>query len=128
VEVDIGIEEVPVVLVECFGACLRDISIAQVLAHHRAILGLHQSIIISVTRPAFGKADQELVKELGYGLIDELGAIVGMKAPDDKGKTGQYAFQYRYQITLRYLFHRSYNLPLRDLVHGIDMVHSLLPL
>src|SRR4030042_6224976 len=126
VEVDIGIEKVIVILVKCFGTRLWNIGIAYMLAHYRAILGLHQTIIIGVARPAFGKADQELTKKLGYRLIDKFGAIVGMKAPDDKGKADQHAFQYRHQVTLRYLFHRGYNLPLSDLVHGIDMVHTLL--
>jgi len=97
-----------------------------VLAHYRSILGLHQTIIIGVGRSAFGEADQELVKEIDYRLIDEFGAIVGMKAPHDKGKAIQHGLHYRHQVTLRYLFHRGYNLPLRDLVHGIDMVHTLL--
>jgi hypothetical protein len=34
VEIDVGIEKVTVILVERFGTGLRDISVAQMLAHH----------------------------------------------------------------------------------------------
>ena len=59
VEVDVGIEKVTVILVERFGTGLGNIGIAQVLAHHRAILGLHQTIIIAMAMagPALGKAN-----------------------------------------------------------------------
>ena len=53
-------------------------------AHHRAILGLHQAIIIGVAGSAFSEADQELIQELGYCLVNEFGAIVGMEAPDNE--------------------------------------------
>jgi hypothetical protein len=81
-----------------------------------------------VTRPAFGKADQELIKESGYRLIDEFGAIVRMEAPDDKGETSQHVFQYWRQVTLCYLLHRGYILPLRYLINSIDMIYTLLPI
>jgi hypothetical protein len=43
VEIDIDIQQASVVVVNCCGMRLGDIDVAQVLAHHRAILGLHQS-------------------------------------------------------------------------------------
>jgi hypothetical protein len=84
---------------------------------------------------------QTMVKNRIYTILDRHPEIVtqapevsdlfeasGMKAPDDEGKTAQHTFQNWHQVTLRYLLHRGHNLPLRDLIHGIDMIHALLPI
>ena len=58
VEIDIRIQEVFVITIEQFGARLRDIGISQVFAYHRAVLGLHQAVIIGVSGSGFGEANQ----------------------------------------------------------------------
>ena len=59
-------------------------SVSQLFAHHSAILGLHQTIIVAVPGSAFGKANQELVQESGYCVVYEFTPVVGMKASDEE--------------------------------------------
>jgi hypothetical protein len=58
--------------------------ISQMFAHHRAILGLHKSIIMGMANSAFGEADQEPILKVGDHLVYKLEPIVGMKPSDDK--------------------------------------------
>ncbi len=76
------------VRIEQFGARLRDMSVSQVFAHHSAILGLHKAIIIGVSGSGFGEMDQKLVQQFGYNLVDEFGAIIGMKPFDNERELG----------------------------------------
>jgi hypothetical protein len=73
---------------------------------------------------AFGLFDHQLVQQSGYGLIDKLTAIVGVKAVNDKGKLGQHHDEHRFQIRFRDARHHRHNFPLRDLIHGVDVVDA----
>jgi hypothetical protein len=52
--------------------------------------------------------------------MDELAAIIGTKTVNDEGKLRQHGGQHRFQICLRDALHRSYDLPFRDLMDGVD--------
>ncbi len=78
------IQKLLVVSVEQFSTRLWDVGISQVLANNRAILGLHQAIIIALPGSGFGEADQHLVQQLGYYMVYELRPIIGMKPSDNK--------------------------------------------
>ena len=52
-EVDVGIEVIPVEGVDQRGEALRDVAIAQVLADDGAVLTFHQGIVVMPSRPAF---------------------------------------------------------------------------
>jgi hypothetical protein len=52
--------------------------------------------------------------------MDELAAIIGTKTVNDEGKLRQHGGQHRFQICLRDALHRSYDLPFRDLIDGVD--------
>ena len=67
-----------------------DIALADVLADDRTVLGLHQAVVVGVAGAAFGLLDHQLVQQLGDGLVDELAAVVGMKAVNDERKLGQH--------------------------------------
>src|SRR5674476_1275485 len=59
-----------------------EVTVAHVFADHRAILGLHQAVIVAVPRPAFGLLDQQLVQQARHPGINELAAVIGVKAAD----------------------------------------------
>jgi len=61
-------------------------------------------------------------------VIDELDPVVGMKAEDAKGKLPQLRFQHRNQPRFPDLRRRSHHLPLRHLVHRVDVAHPFHPL
>ena len=79
-------------LVDRFSMLGRDISISHVLPHHRPILTLRQAVIIRMPRTRFGLFHQKLVQQLGHHMIDELAAVVGMKAQDEKRKLFDHPF------------------------------------
>ncbi len=81
--------------------------IAQLFTHYRAVLRLHQAIIVGVAWPALGEANQELVQELSYRPVDKLRPVIRMEASDNKGEVYQHGFQNRLQVILRYPFHRG---------------------
>jgi len=56
--------------------------------------------------------------------MDELAAIIGMKTVNDEGKVRQHGGQHRFQICLRDALHGSYDLLLRDLIDGVDVIHA----
>ena len=85
-EVDIRVKEVSIEPIEQFSAALGDISISQLLAHHGAILRLHQAIIIGVSGSGFSETDQQLIQQLGNYAIHKFRAIIGMKTPDNERK------------------------------------------
>src|SRR5260370_4863105 len=51
-----------------------------------------------------------------------------MKAPNSEGKLRQQGLQHRFEKGFADLLHRSYHLPLCDLVHHVDVIHPLLPI
>ena len=55
-----------------------------------AVLGLHQAVVAALPGPAFGLFDEQLFKQLGNRLVDELRAVVGVEAQDAKGKLTQH--------------------------------------
>ncbi|MFC2013931.1 hypothetical protein ACFLU8_03520, partial [Chloroflexota bacterium] len=67
-----------------------------------------------------------LLKESGNRLVCKPRPIIGMKPSDNERKLWQHDLQYRHQISFRYPFHRGYDFLLRDLIHGIDMIHPIL--
>ena len=64
-----------------------DMAVAHVLANHRSVFGLHQTVVIAVPRSRFGLLDQQLVQQFGHGVIDELAAVVGMKTANHERET-----------------------------------------
>ena len=123
-EVQIGIEVIAVEVLERFGLGGIDISVAYVLADHRTIFGLHQAVIVTAARTAFGLLNQKLVEQAGHGGIDKLAAVIGVKAQNAERKLVQHSGQHRLQPSFADAWGGSYHLPLRDLIDGIDVVHA----
>ena len=52
---------------------LRDMAVAEVFSHNRAVFGLDQCVVVAVPRARFGKfLDQQLVEQLGDVAVDVL--------------------------------------------------------
>jgi hypothetical protein len=98
-----------------------------VFANDRAVLGLHQAIVAALPRPALGLFDAQFFKQLGDGLVDKLVAVVGLEAQNAKRKLTQHVLQNRLQIGLRDARRCAGDLPLRDLIDGVDVIDALLP-
>ena len=99
-----------------------DVAVPHVLSHHRSVLCFRQPIIIGVPRPRFGLFDQQFVQQPGHGVIDKLAAVVGMEAQNAKRELRQHRFQHRQQVSFTDLRRSAHYLPLRDLIHGVDVV------
>ena len=82
VEVDVGGEDVPGHRIDLLGVGARDMAVAEVLADRGAILGLDQGIVVGLPRPGLGLLDTEFFQQLGDLVINVLGAVVAVKAPD----------------------------------------------
>ena len=123
--VQIGVEEVAIEAVEPVGASGIDVAVAEVLADDGAVLGLHQAVVVGVSGPALGLADAQLVEQAGHGLVEELAAVVGVKALDAEGELAQHLLQHRLQKALRDARRGHHDLPLGDFVDGVDVVNAL---
>ena len=75
--------------------------------------------------PLLGLFDQKLAQQFGHGVVDELAAVVGMKAANHKRKLCRHRFEQWNQPQLRDLRCGSNNLPLCHLVHRVDVVDAL---
>src|SRR5271167_5227746 len=58
--------------------------------------------------------------------FDKLAAIIGVKAADAEGKLPQHGGQHWLQPSFA-AWSRGHDLPLRDLVDGVDVVHAFGP-
>ena len=99
--VQIGIEIFPVEAVDAVSVAGIDVAVADVFTNHRAVLGLYQAVVAALPGPAFGLFDQQLVEQLGDGAIDELAAVVGVKAQDAKWKLAQHGLKHGLQVGFR---------------------------
>src|ERR1017187_6443440 len=60
-------------------------------------------------------------------MIDEFRTVVGVQFPNGKKELVQHGLHHRQHMLLSDLRHASQYLPLRHLIHGIEMIHSLGP-
>ncbi len=123
--VQIRVEVCAVELLDGVGVGRLNMAPAHMFADDGTVLGLRQPIVVGMSGTAFGLFDHQLVQQSGYGLIDELAAVVGVKAVNHKGKLGQHRDEHRFQIGFGDARHRCRNLPLRDLIDGVDVIHAL---
>src|ERR1039458_5928898 len=61
---------------------------------------------------------------MGYGLVDELAAVVGVKAEDEEGELPQHGGQHGLQPSFADAGGGAHDLPLRDLIDGVDVVDA----
>ena len=125
VKVHIGVQVLPVELAHGLGLFGADRAEADVFAYDRAVFGFHQTVVAGVTGTRAGLLDQQFVQEAGHRVVDELAAVVGVKAADDERELLKQVLQDRNEPPLRNLRHGSYDFPLRDFVDGVEVVHPL---
>lgn len=63
VEVDVRVQALAVEPGDRFGVLGVDVAIAQVFSNHRAVLGLHQSVVVGMVRARLGLFDQQLAQQ-----------------------------------------------------------------
>jgi hypothetical protein len=80
-----------------FGVFGANMPLSQMLANHGSVLGCHQAAVIGVPGPRLGLFHQQLIEQLRQGMVDEIAAVIGMKAPDSKRKLAQHGFRDRNQ-------------------------------
>ena len=114
---DIGVEEARTERADLPGELLRDMRIAQMLAvttphpvcwvvdclllaHHGAVLGLCQCVVVFVPGTGLGELDEQFLQQFGNLVINVLRAVVGMKPRDDKRKLLQQLPDDREQVGL----------------------------
>ena len=79
----------------------RNVAPAHMFADDGPVLGFRQPIVVGVSRATLGLFDHEFVEQLGHRLVDELAAVIRVKAVDDKGELSQNRDQHRFQIGFR---------------------------
>src|ERR1019366_6398801 len=126
-KVQVWVEVRRVELVYRFGMFGGDVSVAYVLANDRPVLAFHQRIVLAPIGPAFGQLDQQMLEHFVHLVIDVFRAVVGMNLHNHEGKLMQDCLQHRQQILLADPPHAAHYLPLRHLVHRIDVIHPLTP-
>ena len=128
VVVEVGSEDVAQEVVDEGGVMAGNVVVAEVAPDHRGILALDQGVVVAASRAGLGELlDMELVQQRGDPVVDVLGAVVGVETPDDKGESLDRPLKGRNQKTLRNAFCGGHKLVLRDLVHEVDLVQTLLP-
>src|ERR1019366_10248167 len=77
-----------------------------------------------MARPRLGLFDQKFAQQPGYRVVDELAAVVGMKAANHKRELSEHRFEQWNQPKLRDLRRGGDNLPLRHFVDRVDVIRS----
>ncbi len=73
-------------------------------------------------RPRLGLFDEQFAQQTRHVVVDELAAVVGMKAANREGELLQQGFQHRHQPQFGDLRGGGHNFPLRHLVDGVDVI------
>ena len=74
-------------------------------------------------RTRLGLFDQQFVQQTGNRVIDELAAVIAVKATNSKWKLCQHGLQHRHQPRFADMCGCPNHLPLCDLIDGVDVVH-----
>ena len=123
--VEIRIEVGSVELLHALGVGGGDVAVAHVFADDGAVLGFDQSVIVAVAGTAFGLFDQQLVQQTGDDPVDELAAVVGMETENAERKLPDHGAEHGFQPGFADALGGGHDLPLRDLIDGVDVVDAL---
>ena len=110
------------------GVLLGYVGLAEMLAHHRAVLAFDKGIIVGFPCTRLGEFNEQFVEQLRHDLVHVLRPIVGVEAAQDEGERFEQRLKGREQERLTDTFHRGHDFKLRDLVYRIDMVDAFLPI
>ena len=121
VKVEIRIEVFAIKRLDRIGVLGFDMQVAHVLAHHGAVLGFHQPVIIRVPRPRLRLFDEEFLSHPRHLVIDKLTAVVRMESFELKRKLRLSRFQQGFQPCFADVRDRPHHLPLCYFVHPIKV-------
>ena len=87
-EIQQRVEELRTERVEAPRVALRDVLVAEDLAHHRTVPGPGQAVVVAAARTAARELDAQLAEHLRDPVVDVRAAVVGVDAQDSglKGK------------------------------------------
>jgi len=92
-KVEVRVEVLAMKSVNSFGMLRADVTEADVFADDGRVLVFHQSVVSGTMRARLGLFDHKLVQKPLYGVIDELAAVVGMKATNTEWKLHEHRFE-----------------------------------
>ena len=84
---------------------LGNVPMPHVFSNNRPIFPFNQCMVVALARARLGWLNTELVQPPGHDMIDELRAIIGMKAENREGDLGVGANQLRNFISF---YHQAY--------------------
>src|ERR1019366_1878313 len=100
------------------------LSVSHVFTDDGAVLGFDQSVIVAVAGTAFGLFDEQLVQQTGDDPVDEIAAVVGMETAEAGGKLPDHGAEHGFQPSFADALGGGHDLPLRDLIDGVDVVDA----
>ena len=125
--VDVGIEVLAMKVIEQAGPALRDMGMAEQLAHDMTVLAFHQGVVVAVPGAGLGELDTQFLQQPGDPPVDVFRAVVGVEPPDDEREARQQVFQGRDEIVFTDFLDTDHDLELGHLIHGIDMIDAFFP-
>ena len=90
--VDVGIEVLAMKVIEQAGPALRDMGMAEQLAHDMTVLAFHQGVVVAVPGAGLGELDTQFLQQPGDPPVDVFRAVVGVEPPDDEREALQQVF------------------------------------
>jgi len=88
VEIEVDIPVMPVEVIDASVMALGNVHMPHVFLNNRPIFPFNQRIVIALARARLGLLNTELVQQPGNYMIDELRAVIGMKAENLEGELG----------------------------------------
>jgi hypothetical protein len=88
VEIEVDIQVIPVEVIDASGMALGNVHMPHVFSNNHPIFPFNQRIVIALARARLGLLNTELVQQPGNYMIDELRAVIGMKAENLEGELG----------------------------------------
>ncbi len=110
--VDVRVEVLAMEGIEQAGPALRDMGMAEELAHDMAVLAFHQGVVVAVPGAGLGELDTQFLQQPGDPVVDVLQAVVGMEPQDHERDALQQVLKGRDEI---------------DLADALDTDHDLEP-
>jgi hypothetical protein len=126
VEVEVRDQMFPVEFVDARSVGLRNVPVPHVLTDDCSILRFGQTIVVAVPWSPLRLLGLPPHEELMHRVVDVLTAVVTVEIPDPERKQREYLCNGRFHAFFLDGFHSHNDLPLRHLIHEVDVVDALL--
>ena len=125
-KVKIRNQVIAVELVDAGGERLRDVEVGHVFADDCSVLRLRKTIVVGMARSALRLLCFPSLQESRNNLIDVLATVVTVEISDDEREERKRFIERRFYADFLQIFHSNGDLPLRHLIHMVDVVDALL--